>query len=227
MDGSAIQVLYYNAFGSIWEYCRAFFAAEIDWHSVLAEGCPLCGDTDCWRGLTPYRRWVVDLLPFREEQIAIARFFCRNTKGTFSLLPVQLVPYHKYTADSILFCLLLAASSRGEGMSLFAVAEKRLEPDSRVSGYLLSNWLDLAEKSLRRALPVLGCRVRATDIESATGETGRLAELFFTCRALGIRGPPNVFGIENLDRVILSYARATGHFLLGVPSQARNSRDAS
>jgi len=221
--GQTIQVPYYNAFGSVWEYHRAFLAKKIDWHSVLAGGCPLCGDQGCWRDLTPYYRWVTDLLPFREERIAIARFFCRKTRTTFSLLPVQLVPYRRYTADSIVFCLLLAVA-RGEGMSLFAIAEKLVEPESKVSGYLLRSWIDPVVKGLRRARPVLGGRVCIQARE--VGGTGRLAELSSTCRSFGIRGPPDFCGIRELDQVIQSYARVTGHFLFGAPSQERICRAA-
>ncbi|HUU03637.1 MAG TPA: hypothetical protein VM425_19530, partial [Myxococcota bacterium] len=94
--------------------------------------------------MTPYERKVIELLPYREGVILVARFLCMTTGKTFSLLPYWLVPYHQYTATSILFTLLLAAAPREHGLkSLFCVAEKELDGDCRANGFLLGGWLNL------------------------------------------------------------------------------------
>lgn len=222
-DGVAIQKPYYHAFGSIWEYLRVFLTEEIDWVNVLQEGCPRCGGRDCWRPLTPYWRWVVDLLPFRKEKIPIARFFCRTTGATFSVFPTQVVPYRLYTARSIVFCLLLADAARADGLSLFAVAEKLIEPESKVSGCLLASWLSMAVSGLRKAYPELRRWAGELEVQSGRDRPGQLAEVTSTCWALGIRGPPKLDDIEGLDEVVGRYVRSTGHFLFGVPSQERTA----
>lgn len=168
----------------------------------------------------------MDLFPFRKEKIPIARFFCRKTRTTFSVFPTQVVPYRRYTARSIVFCLLLAETSQSNGLSLFAVAEKLIEPESRVSGHLLANWLTLVVRSLRRAYPELRRWIGELEIQPGRDRTGQLVEVASTCRALGIRGPPEIDGIEGLDKVVGRYVRSTGHFLFGVPSQERTRRDA-
>jgi len=221
MDGKAIQVLYYNEFGSVWEYHRAFLCGEIDWAYVLRTGCPLCGSRSCWRELTPYYRWAVDLLPFREQRIPIARFFCRKTKATFSMLPVQLAPYHRYTERSIVFCLLLAAAGQDEGLSLFCVAERQVEPESKITGWLIATWLALVVRGFRRARPELKRWFGSLDVKTGYDQAEELVEVASTCRALRIRAPPHIESLDWLDEVIGRYCLATGKFLFGTPSQER------
>jgi len=122
---------------TVWECSDAVAAGRVDWVREVGPTCPICGRRDCWRQIPAYQRTVIELFPFREGTVQVARFQCRATGRTFSLLPVWLVPYHRNTAGSMLMALLLAAAVDEHGIqSLFAVAEKLLEPDGRTTGYL-------------------------------------------------------------------------------------------
>lgn len=199
----------------------------VDWRSVLSQGCPVCGSHDCWRPLTPYWRTVIELFPYREERIQVARFLCHTTGSTFSLLPFWLVPYHRYTAASMLLALLLAAAVRPDGIkSLFAVAEQKLDPDSRANGFLLGCWLVLCVSGLRRAHAELARWAELAGLKTGWNVNVRLDELVAYCRALGIRGPPSSEQVHGLDEVLHRHARTTGRFLFGSPSQERCSRAA-
>jgi len=169
---------------------------------------------------------VIELFPYREERIAVPRFLCRTTGKTFSLLPCWLAPYHQYTASSIILALLLAAAAQPDGVaSLFAVAEKLLEPDSRVNGFLLGRWLELSVSGLRRAHAELSRWSELDGIEPGLDVRGLLNELRLYCLALGVRGPPAP--VDGLGDVLVRHSRATGRFLIGSPSQERCGRAAS
>lgn len=215
-------------FSTVWECSDAVAAGQVDWRLELGPKCPICGGQDCWREITPYERKVIELMPYGEGTVWVARFLCRTTGRTFSLLPHWLVPYHQYTAASILFALLLAAA--GKHGSLFAVAEKELDPDGRANGFLLSRWLDLCVTGLRRAHGELSRWAALGGVRQGRGVRGMLGELASYCQALGIRAPPS--GEEEAwdptEALLLleRHARATGRFLFGVPSQERGRRAA-
>ena len=220
----SIQQPYCTNFETVWECSDAVADGRVDWRLVLAAGCPVCGAHDCWRELTPYARKVIELLPYREGIILVARFQCRTTGKTFSLLPFCLVPYHQYSAISILFALLVAASVQGlSPQSLFAVAEKLLEPDSRTNGFLLGRWLVTCVSGLRRARPELARWAKLGEVEAGRDVPSWLAEVSGTLDALGVRGPLRLEGLDGLGEVLRRHASTTGRFLFGRPSQERRA----
>ena len=218
----AIQLPYCNSFSSIWQYRDAILEGDIDFLRVIGPACPLCGGRDCYREIEGYFRGVIELFPeYREDVILIARFQCRATGATFSMLPIQLIPYHQYTAASVVMALVLAMS---HGLSLFGVAEKLLSGDSRSNGYLLAAWLLVLVHGLRRAHPWLAVRYELSEVQSARRRLPAewLAELGAYLSAMAPRGSPERG--TGLVEVISAYGHATSRFLVGVPSQERRSR---
>lgn len=160
-------------------------------------------------------------MPYREGTIVVARFQCRTTGKTFSLLPYWLAPYHQYTVRSLLLALLLAAAQDEQGLaSLFVVAEKDLEGDCRATGFLLGRWLQVCSRGLHREHAQLARWAVLDDLPAGPSVGERLQELAGYCRALGIRGPP---GLRGLDGVLERHARTTGRFLFGTASQERGA----
>jgi len=220
----AIQLPYYNSFFSIWQYRDAILGGGIDFLRVVGESCPICGRRGCYREITGYFRGVIELFPeYREGEVLIARFQCVAKARTFSLLPIQLIPYHRYTAASVVAALLLAME---HSRSLFAVSEKTLDVKSRANGYLLLAWLLLLVRGLRRAHHWLQKRYGLSGVRSAKGRGPAewLAELLAYLTALLPRASPEI-GCE-LAKVISVYAHETARFLFGVPSQERAARPA-
>jgi hypothetical protein len=118
----------------------------------------------------------------------------------------------------MLFSLLVAWQARGEGLGFFSVAEKRLDPESRITGCTLAFWLALTVGCFRRGRAELE-RIRDLgDIEPGRDQAGMLAEVAAYSRDLWIRGPP---GTGGLDEVLRQYTINTGRFLIGIPSQDR------
>jgi hypothetical protein len=147
----SIQLPYCTKFSTVWEYSDAVAAGHVDWRLELGTDCPICGGQDCWREIAPYERKVIELMPYREGVIVVARFQCRTTGKTFSLLPYWLAPYHQYTVRSIMLALLLAATvDEHRPASLFDVAEKGLEGNCRANGFLLGRWLGMCLSGLHR-----------------------------------------------------------------------------
>ena len=205
----------------MWECSDAVADGQVDWRLELGTDCPICGGRDCWREIAPYERKVIELMPYREGIIVVARFQCRTTGKTFSLLPYWLAPYHQYTVRSVLLALLLVAAADEHGpASLFVVAEKDLEGDCRANGFLLGRWLKMCLSGLRREHAELARWAALDALRSGLGVRARLGELAGYCRALGIRGPP---GIREFDEVLRRHARTTGRFLFGTASQERGA----
>jgi hypothetical protein len=85
----------------------------------------------------------------------VARFLCRLEGLTFSLLPIQLVPYVHYTVAAIIGTLLLGLNVRRQGQQGFQGAVLASDPDSLVTPWLVCCWLALVRDGLRRAHAVL------------------------------------------------------------------------
>ena len=219
-EGSrTIQLPYFNKFESIWEYKESFLNGHIDFASFIGPHCPICGGLDCYREITPYWRYVIDLFPeFKKEPIPIARFLCRQKRRTFSLLPIQLIPYLQYTLMAVIGTLLLSMEYRQQGQKGFWGASIGVHPDSLVTPWLVACWLDMVVHGFRRAHPIL-CRFHdLSDVRSNQSSIPR-EEISRYFLAFGVEsrcrwGPP-------LSILLYRYSFATSRFLFGTASQFR------
>jgi len=169
--------------------------------------------------MEPYWRYAIDLYPFRKQRIPIARFLCRRKRRTFSLLPVQLIPYVQYTVDAVVRTILLVLEYRRRGRRGFHGAWLEVDPDSSVTPWLIACWVAVVLKGLRRAHANLRARYDLSGIRSPVGGDALRGELQMYLIAFGA-WPPRV-GPEALVAVVKSYSRQSGGFLLGTPSQLR------
>jgi hypothetical protein len=211
----AIQLPYPNTYETIWEYRESFLSGRIDFPSLIGPACPICGHKGCYREITPYWRYAMELFPaFEKKRIPIARFLCRRQPRTFSLLPLQLIPYCRYTANAILGTLLLGLECRSRGQRGFHGAVVRLDPESLVTPWLVACWTALILRGLRRAHAVLRrwydlSRIRTSGMSRAWEEIGT----YFLCLGWKSHLP--------FRDVFHRYSRSTRHFLFGTPSQER------
>lgn len=212
-----VQLCYVNTFASVWEYDEAFRAGTIDFGSAIGAVCPVCGGIADYGPIGPYERGVVELFPLRRGRVGIARFRCRKTCRTFSLLPYQLAPYHQYTVASMLTVLLLAQQvqfEEGKGMGQ-VVAE--LPGDCDATPWLLLLWLTVVLRGLRRAHAVLAVGHDLGGVRSGHRRRERLEEVYAYLHAFTGPGPPRA----RAERLLLHHARRSKRFLLGTPSQQR------
>ena len=213
-----IQLIYDNSFSSVFEYEESFKQEKIDWRSVIGERCPLCGGRGCWREISPYRRTVIELFPFRTGKVDIARFQCRKHKRTFSMLPNQLAPYHLYTIESMILAVQLWCEVYSDGEGSASAAVNELPGECQVTPWLLRHWLGVVVLGFHRAHSVLCRWYDLSGIHSGDRLSDRLDEILAYIRSLGSRGPPSRSVLRD---VIRRYSRHTGHHLLGIPSQER------
>ena len=214
-----IQLPYPNTYESIWEYKESFLSGQIEFFSFLGPPCPVCGKQDCYREITPYWRYAIDLFPeFKKERVPIARFLCDKRERTFSILPSQLIPYFQYTVNAVIGTLLLVLQCRQMGQKGFHSASVAVDPDSLLTPWLIACWLGVVVLGLRRAHGVLGGWYDLTDIRSSSMTAPwEEAAGYFLCFGwhLKIRwGPP-------LQSLVNRYSRSTRLFLFGTPSQYR------
>jgi len=171
--------------------------------------------------MTPYWRYAIELFAaFKKKRIPIARFLCRKRRKTFSLLPIQLIPYFQYTVGTVVGAVLLGMECWRNGQKGFYGACEAVDPESLVTPWLITCWLAAVVRGfhhghpeLRRFYPLdgMGTLERAKGWQEA-------ADYFV---AFGFR--PKRGSQSLLMDVVGRYSRSTGQFLFGTPSQYRNS----
>jgi hypothetical protein len=141
------------------------------------------------------------------------------------MLPYQLVPYHRYTLESMVFALLLwrelcVDEERRKPASGYEAAAE-LSYKSRVSSSLLYSWLIVCREGLRRRHSAL-CEWYAFSsiLFSDKGDDASsiLEEVYGYCATLCPRAPPRK---DALREAAIRYGMKSGGFLLGVSSQER------
>lgn len=207
------------------EYKKSFLSGGIDFFSYLGAFCPTCGKRDCYRQIKPYWRYAIDLFPeFRKERIPVARFLCREEVSTFSLLPIQLIPYFQYTVAAVIGTLLLGFECWQGGRKGFfgaMVAVDTVDPESLLTPWLIFCWLQVVLRGFWRAHPVLG---RLYDLSGL-----RTSESGFSWKAvagyfLAFGWKPDIPFIPLLFKLLHLYSHQTKLFLFGTPSQQRLSK---
>jgi hypothetical protein len=182
--------------------------------------CPLCGQRGCYREITAYWRYAIELFPhFDKQRIPVARFLCGKVAGTFSLLPVQLIRYHQYTAGAVLGALVLALSCWQSGGKGFYGAAEAVDPDSLLTAYLVACWLAMVVRGFRRVHGALSRFYDLSGVGGARRSHPCWVEFNGYLHALGwkpeVRWGPWVMGL------LSGYSRMHGQFLFGTPSQHR------
>jgi len=168
--------------------------------------------------MTPYWRYAIELFPaFKKKQIPIARFLCRNRRKTFSLLPIQLIPYFQYTVSAVVGTLLLGMGCWQTGQRGYYGASLEVDPESLVTPWLITCWLVVVVQGLRRGHAVLRQFYTLDSIHScgAWEETATYFAVF------GLR--PKIDRLSLLMDLLYRYSRGTNQFLFGTPSQYRLS----
>lgn len=183
----------------------------------------MCGHEDCYAPMAPYRRWAVELFPFRKGRVSVARFLCHRKRATFSLLPEQLIPYFKYTVNAVVGTLLLGLRLREAGQQGFYGAAVEVDADSDVTPWLVCCWLSVVTGGLRHAHAVLAGWYDLGGVRSGEKGSGAVWAEWETYWIAFARGSP--LGESGDVRIVVHrYAQETGLFLIGRPSQRRRRR---
>jgi len=160
----------------------------------------------------------MDLFPeYKKERVPVARFFCRRNGKTFSLLPVQLIPYFQYTVQAVVGVLLLALKSWESGQRGFHSAAVRVDPDSRVTPWLVSYWVTVILSGFRQAHATLMRWYDLSGIRSL-GNIVEMEEVAGYVACLGWRAEMIPWALTPATR----YSGQTKRFLFGTPSQRRS-----
>jgi hypothetical protein len=175
--------------------------------------------------MTPYWRYAIELFPeFKKKQIPIARFMCRRRRKTFSLLPIQLIPYFQYTVGAVVGTLFLGMGYWQMGQRGFHGASVKVDPESLVTPWLITCWLVSVVQGLRRGHAALRQFYHLDGIH--TSGAWEEATAYFAAFGLSIRpdhGRPKIDRLSLWMDLVDRYSRTTGQFLFGTPSQYRGS----
>jgi len=190
----------------------------IDFLSVIGPVCPLCGQRDCYREITPYWRYAIDLFPqLIKEKVPVARFLCCKSRRTFSLLPLHLIPYARYTVGAVVGTLLAGLDGRRSGGQGFWGAAALVDPDSLVTPWLVFTWLQMALRGLQRSHRTLS-RWYDLSFSSTSGKPNSWQKLSDYFRAFGWEVDSSWRRLGDVLRRCTGEART---FLFGRPSQER------
>jgi len=174
--------------------------------------------------MAPYWRYAIELFPdFEKKRIPIARFMCRRRRKTFSLLPIQLIPYFQYTVGAVMGTLLLGMGCwqrEQRGFHGASLKVDEVDPDNLVTPWLITCWVVAVVQGLRRGHVVLRQFYNLDGISTLDGAGGwEEATRYFT--VFGLK--PKVHCYPLLMGLVDRYSRRTGQFLFGTPSQYRSS----
>ena len=149
----------------------------------------------------------------------IARFICPRRQSTFSLLPIQLIPYFQYTVNAVLGVVLLAFRYWQMGQRGFYGASDQVDPDSMVTPYLVGYWLTAIISGFRRAHGILVRFYDLSDVKTFSQGSGLWDEASGYFLALGIK--PEISWPLLIRTLLIRYSRTTSRFLFGTASQHR------
>ena len=152
----------------------------------------------------------------------MARFRCGRWRRTFSLLPIQLIPYVQYTVQAVLGALLLGLAARSKGQKGHQGAVVAVDPESLVTPWLVACWLVLVQRGFQRAHAVLRRWYDLSGIRTPERSGGAWEEVLGYLLSLGFQ--PEIRGGPWLRDLVHRYSRTTKQFLWGYPSQQRASR---
>ena len=184
--------------------------------------CPICGNCDCYQEIDPYWRYAIELFPeFRKEEVPIARFLCRKKRSTFSLLPIQLIPYFQYTVSAVVGTLLCGILYWQMGKGGYYGAEGSVDPEGNVTAWLVRCWLMVTVKGFRRGHAELIVMYDLSCIQTSE-TTVRWQEFWDYVGAFGL--DPDSTWRPGLNILLYRYSQRTHRFLLGTPSQHRSGR---
>jgi hypothetical protein len=139
---------------------------------------------------------------------------CRRERRTFSLLPIQLIPYFQYTVAAVIGTLLLGYGWCQKGQKGFFGASAEVDPDSLITPYLIVCWLRVIVQGFRRAHHVLK---RYYDLSAIRTSHEIWEEVggYFTAFDLQPRGSWEL----PLSSLLHRYSVSSTQFLFGTPSQ--------
>jgi hypothetical protein len=171
--------------------------------------------------MAPYWRYAIELFPrFKKKRIPIARFICRQRRKTFSLLPIQLIPYFQYTVGAVVGTLFLGMKYWQKGQKGFYGASAEVDPESLITPWLITYWLLMVVRGLRRGHAALRqfYNLDGTRTPNEVGTWEEAAQYFVV---FGLK--PKVHWYPFLMDLVDRYSRRAGQFLFGTPSQYRGS----
>jgi hypothetical protein len=178
--------------------------------------------------MAPYWRYAIELFPeFQRKRSPVARFICRRRRKTFSLLPIQLMPYFQYTVGAVVGTLFLGMECWQMGQKGFhgaSVKVDEIDPESLVTPWLITCWLVAVVQGLRRGHAGLRHVYHLDGI--CTSGAWEEAAAYFAAFGLSIRpdhGRPKIDRGSLLMDLMYRYSHRTGQFLFGIPSQYRGS----
>jgi hypothetical protein len=168
--------------------------------------------------------WSIFFPELRIEAIPVARFKCKKKGRTFSLLPHQLAPYHRYTIASMLFAVALFCQTKDAHTPLEDGVLGKLPCDCLATLGLVRSWVTTVRRALCRAHFLLMHKhdLGGIGVGSGLGDhhvvSGYLKAL--QLRATGPPSPTSSRFADHVNTLLIAFCSKKRPFM-GTPSQGR------
>lgn len=213
------------------EYYHKFYSGELE-KPDFSLRCPICGSSGC----APYhgyytRAALCPINGFYAADFPVMRFKCKSTINkairkhvTFSLLPVQLVPYRRIALEFMFLAIWLRLSN---GLSLFGamdIIERELNNLADVGDFICVSGLISWENMIKNACNLLISG--SFNMGYITQSKGTVNEdkgvlLQFVEFAIHYRIEKDCHNIRGPDVLSFEFFKSANIFLFGTASQHR------
>lgn len=228
-----VQVPYYTGV-DLATYFDRF--KKCQWPVPVIKRCPICKGIGCAIYHGYYTRRVIDPPSgFSEDMFPVIRFRCRRygkaqvfDHKTFSLLPLQLVPYRRL---SLLFMLLAVYQWLGSRVSTLRTSSaiescywQHIDQVGYVYASALKLWRELLNEGVDRLFRVGASRMGLAELEKIVESERLNMSLELIC---GEKAGRTVARARSPDELVWRYHlmmggdKGGGYFLFGRPSQER------
>jgi len=213
---------------------KSNFLFILDKIPEIKHHCPICGGKDCVQFIGFYHRRVVDEYGCVMDDFPIARFLCRK-KGnpprgshrTFSVLPLELIPYTKYSIVFIFKVLRLLYISGMSVMELQTLLSRALCGDIQyidLSTYAVGAFKKLLREAILKFFSLGFYTGREHELSSVDPPHRAVRLIEFALDFETFKTTPPIRGPTALDYDF--YLQGGGYmqnayFLMGSPSQFR------
>ncbi len=213
------------------EYYNKFYSGELEKPDFSLQ-CPICGASDCACYHGYYTRAALcPITGFYAVDFPVMRFKCKSSVNktgrnhvTFSLLPVQLVPYRRLALEFMLLAIWLRLSN---GLSLFGamdIIERELNNLADVVDFICVSGLISWENMIKNACSLLmsgSFNIRYITQFKGTVNEDKNILLQFVEFAIHYHIETECHNIRGPDVLSYEFFKSANIFLFGTASQHR------
>ncbi len=220
-----IQIQYHFQDG-LQNYYNKFYSFKLEFPN-FSDKCLICGSCDCAGYHGYYTRTVICLIAgFYVKDFPVMRYMCKKKNITFSLLPLEFVPFRQLTLRFMIFALYLRLKNNLSLFNAMDTIEKKLNNLKDIAECIcISNqisWEIMIKKAFKLFVSSdLFKRYKLKSDKKRIDNKTNLIQFVEVAKMSHIENGGNT--IRGPDALAFEYYLSTNDFLFGTPSQHRKN----